>query len=94
MSPVRQPTEYRRSVCLHSALSERVHIARCWMTDILSGESLSWRRATECPPSDSRQNVGAPYLKAKLLGPSFLVKHDAAVLDACQNHIAVGEFTI
>ena len=39
MSPVRQPTEYRRSVCLRSLL-ERVHSARCWMTDILSGESL------------------------------------------------------
>jgi hypothetical protein len=64
------------------------------MPDILSGESLRGRRVTVCPPSDSRQNVGAPYLKAKLLGPSFLVKHDAAVLDACQNHIAVGEFTI
>jgi hypothetical protein len=31
------------------------------MPDILSGESLRGRRVTECPPSGSRQNVGAPY---------------------------------
>jgi hypothetical protein len=41
-------------------MSERVHFARCWMTNTLSGESLRGRRVTECPPSDSRQNVGAP----------------------------------
>jgi hypothetical protein len=27
---------------------------------MLSGESLRGRRVTECPPSGSRQNIGAP----------------------------------
>ncbi len=37
------------------------------MPDMLSGDSLRGRGVTECPPSDSRQNVGAP-MSALIVG--------------------------